>query len=252
MIGQIVGEGRAVDFTEGEFHIRSIETQEDVLKAYHLRHRVFAERLQWVPERQDRLESDVYDAWSSSIGIFSRDHALLGLVRMTQAPLPFMIESEFSACLVGQHEIRKELDTAEITRLAIAPDITDRGLSAKLMKLVFKGMYQWCVMHEVRYTYMVVEHRLLRVVERMGWPCRPIGAPVSIPPAEVLSVGALLDLDEFRSNARIGRPEMLEWLAVGDEVTVPRSATEPQELERASADWHDIRLGRQLRPQPML
>jgi acyl homoserine lactone synthase len=97
--------------------------------------------------------------------------------------------------------------------LTVNPDITDRGLSAKLMRTIFKGMYHWCVDHDVRYTYMVVEHRLLRVVERMGWPCRPIGAPVALPPAEVASIGALLDLDEFRCRAAVQRPDMLRWLA---------------------------------------
>jgi acyl homoserine lactone synthase len=80
------------------------------------------------------------------------------------------------------------------------------------MKTIFKGMYQWCLAHDVRYTYMVVENRLLRVVERLGWPCRAIGAPVAIPPAEVFSIGALLDLDLFRDQAKAKRPEMLSWL----------------------------------------
>ena len=80
------------------------------------------------------------------------------------------------------------------------------------MKVIFKGMYQWCLLHDVRYTYMVVEHRLLRVVQRMGWPCHAIGEPVALPPAEVLSIGGLLDLDEFRLQASACRPSMLEWL----------------------------------------
>ncbi|MDR4463403.1 MAG: GNAT family N-acetyltransferase [Nitrospira sp.] len=212
MSSSVVSEERAVKFSEGNFLIKTVETRDEMIQAYHLRHRVFAERLKWVPERADRLESDVYDAWSTSIGVFDDDSRLLGLVRMTQAPVPFMLESEFSACLVGQHRVRKEVDTAEITRLAVDPSIKDRGLSASLMKAIFKGMYQWCLLHDVRYTYMVVEHRLLKVVQRMGWPCRPIGEAVALPPAEVLSIGGLLDLDEFRAQATTCRPAMLDWL----------------------------------------
>jgi len=213
MTDLVVAEEKRIFFQEGAFLVKTLEREYEWCQAYRLRHRVFAERLKWVPERSDRFESDVYDAWSSSIGVFSHDSTLLGLVRMTQAPVPFMLESEFSACLVGQHEVRKELDTAEISRLTVNPDITDRGLSAKLMRTIFKGMYHWCVAHAVRYTYMVVEHRLLRVVERMGWPCRSIGAPVALLPAEVSSIGALLDLDEFRCHAAVQRPDMLRWLA---------------------------------------
>lgn len=208
----IVFEKKGVAFYEGEFLVKTLETREELTQAYRLRHRVFAERLKWVPERADRLEADVYDAWSASIGVFADETRLLGLVRMTHGPLPFMLESEFSACLAGSHHVRKETDTAEITRLAVDPEITDRGLSARLMKIIFKSMYQWCLRNDVRYTYMVVEHRLLRVVQRMGWPCRAIGEPLALPPAEVLSMGALLDLDEFRSQASTYRPAMLDWL----------------------------------------
>ncbi len=214
-------EERGVAFHEGEFLVKTLETKEDLTQAYRLRHRIFAERLKWVPERTDRLEADEYDTWSTSIGVFA-DARLLGLVRMTHAPVPFMLESEFSACLVGNHHVRKETDTAEITRLAVDPEIADHGLSARLMKMIFKGMYQWCLFHEVRYTYMVVEHRLLRVVQRMGWPCRAIGEPVALPPAEVLSIGGLLDLDEFRMQASVCRPAMLDWLTT----TIPASCTD--------------------------
>ncbi len=207
-----IQEARQIAFYEGEFLVKTLENEEELRQAYHLRHRVFAEKLEWVPERKDQLESDVYDAWSTSIGIFSRQHKLLGMVRMTPAPFPFMLESEFSGCLVGSHPVRKDLDTAEITRLAVDPTITDQGLSAKLMRTIFKGMYQWTLANNIRYTYLVVESRLLRVVQWIGWPCHAIGAPVALPPANALSVGALLDLDEFRSTAASKRPKMLEWL----------------------------------------
>jgi acyl homoserine lactone synthase len=225
------GEQKTVAFYEGEFLVKTLETNEEMTQAYQLRHRVFAERLKWVPERTDRLEADVYDTWSTSIGVLGDENKLLGLVRMTHAPLPFMLESEFSACLVGRHHVRKETDTAEITRLAVDPAIADRGLSAKLMKTIFKGMYQWCLLHDVRYTYMVVEHRLLRVVQRMGWPCHAIGEPVALPPAGVLSIGGLLDLDEFRLQTSTLRPGMLDWLTT----TMPPLST----AQRRSSTVHE-------------
>jgi acyl homoserine lactone synthase len=216
-------ESRQIEFCDGEFLIKVLESEEELRQAYHLRHRVFAEKLKWVPERKDQLESDVYDAWSTSIGLFS-NHQLLGMVRMTPAPFPFMLESEFSGCLVGSHHVRKELDTAEITRLAVDPAIADRGLSARLMRTIFKAMYHWTLANDIRYTYLVVENRLLRVVQRIGWPCHAIGAPVALPPADVLSVGALLDLDEFRSAAASDRPEMLKWLHTTEPATADIAA----------------------------
>jgi acyl homoserine lactone synthase len=224
MSDAVVQEASKLAFWEEDLLVKTLDDEKEWRQSYRLRHRVFAEGLQWVPERPEGLETDIYDSWSSSIGLFSRRKQLLGMVRMTQAPLPFMLESEFSACLIGSHEVRKATDTAEITRLAVDPGITDRGLSARLIRLIFKGMYRWCLAHDVRYTYMVVEHRLLRVVRWMGWPCHPIGGPVVLPPAGVASIAALLDLDEFRANAVESRAELLSWLSSSRE---PASAKQP-------------------------
>lgn len=239
----VVQEARQIAFCEGEFLVKALESEEELRQAYHLRHRVFAEKLKWVPERKDQLESDVYDTWSTSIGLFSARGQLLGIGRITHAPFPFMLESEFSACLVGSHRLRKESGTAEITRLTVDPSITDRGLSAKLMRTVIKGLYQWCRANDVRYTYMVVEHRLLRVLQWMGWPAYAIGEPVALPPAEALSIAALIDLDEFRAINEQKRPDMLEWISTveaspvlrRDRMSFEESATSPDHGEQWEA-----------------
>ncbi len=235
----VMQETRRIAFCEGEFLVKTLEGEEELRQAYRLRHRVFAERLKWVPEREDRLESDVYDAWSTSVGLFSSQQQLLGMVRMTPAPLPFMLESEFSGCLVGSHPVCKELDTAEITRLAVDPAITDRGLSVKVMRTLIKGSYQWCLANDVRYTYVVVENRLIRVLRLMGWPCRQIGEPVALPPADVLSIASLIDLDEFRANAALERPDILEWFSAVD--AAPIVSAEPVPLHMGtSSESYDV------------
>ena len=63
-------EEKEQSFYEGELLVKTLTDEEELRQAYRLRHRVFAERLKWVPERADRLEEDVYDAWSTSIGVF--------------------------------------------------------------------------------------------------------------------------------------------------------------------------------------
>ncbi len=227
MMQSVMSEAKKLCFSEGEFLVKTLESEEELREAYRLRHRVFAEELKWVPETGSGLETDIYDAWSHSIGVFSDWGRLLGIVRMTQAPVPFMLESEFSACLVGSHRVRKELDTAEITRLAVDPRITDRSLSTKVMCTVIKGAYQWCLAHEVRFTYIVVEKRLLRALRLMGWPCQTIGEPVALPPAQAVSVASLIDLDEFRSNGAGKRPEALRWFSSIDAQSPARNGRMP-------------------------
>lgn len=212
MNSEIRQESRQIAFYEGEFLVKVLESEEELRQAYHLRHRVFAEKLRWVPESNDRLESDIYDAWSTSIGLFSH-RQLLGMVRMTPAPFPFMLENEFSGCLNGSHRVRKDLDTAEITRLTVDPAIDDRGLSAKLMQTIFKGIYQWTLANNIRHTYLVVENRLLRILQHLGISCDPLGLPVSLPPAGALSVAAAMDIVKCERELAQRRPQLMEWMA---------------------------------------
>jgi len=235
----VVAEEKRICFREGVFTVKTLEAESEWCQAYRLRHHVFAERLKWVPERSDRLEADMYDAWSTSIGVFAEDSTLLGLVRVTHAPVPFMLESEFSACLTGTHPIRKELDTAEITRLAVDPSLTDRTVSTRAMQAAIKGAYLWCVANNVRYTYIVVEERLLRGLRLMGWPCQTLGTPVALPPARAVSVAALIDLETFRLNAAVKRPELLEWYSTAERVSAGTSCP-ASPLRAATQEVRDV------------
>ena len=124
---------RGVEFVEGEFLVKTLETKEELTQAYRLRHRVFAETLRWVRPTDDGQEMDMYDLWGSSIGLVDRKGKLHGLARLLPASGPFMLEQDLRLLLPQDHVVRKEPDTAEITRLAIDPDIKDKGLSARLM-----------------------------------------------------------------------------------------------------------------------
>jgi acyl homoserine lactone synthase len=233
-------EEQKILFYDGALLVKTLEEEAEWRQAYQLRHRVFAERLKWVPERTDRLESDMYDAWSSSIGVFSNNAALLGLVRLTRAPVPFMLESEFSACLLGIHHLRKELDTAEITRLAVDPNIMTRGLSIRVMHVAIKGAYLWCLEHGVRYTYIVVEKPLLRGLRLMGWPCQVIGEPVALPPAQAVSIAALIDLEAFRVNNARNRPQLLKWFSTADAGSLARESATPFQNRIVGEESHDV------------
>jgi acyl homoserine lactone synthase len=188
-----------------------------------------------VPESNDQLESDIYDAWSTSIGIFSNQQ-LLGMVRMTPAPFPFMLESEFSGCLVGPHRVRKNLDTAEITRLALDPVIRDKSLSARFILTLIKGIYQWALVHDIRYFYLVVEHRFLRMLQRLGISCDPLGPPVALPPARVLSIAAVMDIVKCETALAQIRPQLMEWM--GTTVT-----TEGKMVEGSTKQCGEVELG---------
>src|SRR5687767_8562906 len=86
---------KSIEFQEGRYIIKTLDTDEERLAAYRLRHKIFAEVLQWVPCRPDGLEVDDYDATAVMIGLSNEQGQLLGTVRMLPSSGPFMLEREF-------------------------------------------------------------------------------------------------------------------------------------------------------------
>lgn len=200
-------------FTDGEFLVKTIDTKDEMVKAYQLRHRVFAEQLKWVPESEDKQEMDMYDLWAVTVGVFGKDGVLLGMARLLPPSGEFMLGNEFGALLPSDYVIRREPDTAEITRLTVNPDIQDPKLSSRVMLSVLKGIYQWAVENDIRYYYLEVEHRFLRALRMLGFPCQPIGPVVQLPPAGAAAVAALYDMVRFDEENATKRPSFLEWIS---------------------------------------
>lgn len=212
----VLEESRPIEFREDRLLVKTLSDEQDLSASYHLRHQVFADRLQWVAKSGDGLEVDAYDAFATSVGLFDDERKLRGVFRMVRSPYPFMIEKEFRPCLLADCEIRKEPDTAEITRLALDPTLTDKGLSSRLMLILIKGVYQWSRQNEVPYMYMVVEKRFLRVLRGIGLSCEAISPAVSLPPAGALSIAALLDWKLFYETCPLKQPSFFQWMNAVD------------------------------------
>ena len=228
--------GKRIEFYEGNFLVKTLSTEGEREQAYRLRHKVFAERLKWVKESPDALEIDAYDDRATNLGLFSDIDKLVGISRLLTGPGPYMLEKEFKSFLNATTTLRKEPDTTEITRLTVDPTIRERGLSSRMMLAMFKGIYQWSRLNQVRYCYMVVEKRFLRVLRVLGFPCEPISPCLALPPAGALSVAALLDWDRFRAEVRNTHPGFLEWISSIEATTQPLVTT-------ASSTWQSSAKG---------
>jgi acyl homoserine lactone synthase len=209
---QALEENQRLAFREDGLLVKTLCDEEELKASYRLRHQVFAERLRWVATSADNIEIDSYDAFATSVGLFDSGHQLRGVFRMVNPPFPFMLESEFQACVLPCCKIRKERDTAEITRLAIDPTVTGRGLSIRLMQVLFKGVYHWSLQNQIRFLYMVVEKRFLRVLRGMGFTCEAVSPAVSLPPAGAMSVAAVLDWQQFFNVCPQHQPGFFRWM----------------------------------------
>jgi N-acyl-L-homoserine lactone synthetase len=217
-----------IEFCENGFIVKTLHG-EQLAQSYRLRHKVFAESLKWVPEAEDRQEMDLYDLWGTTVGLVRDDGAVVGAARLLPSSGQFMLENEFGALLPAGYQIRKSSDTAEITRLAVDPEIRDRGLSAKMMLALLKGVYQWAVANDIRYYYLEVEHRFFRTLRALGFPCEMIGRPVVLPPAGASSVAALYDMVQFDEENAVKKPQFLNWISsietLQGEMIVGRTST---------------------------
>jgi acyl homoserine lactone synthase len=230
-----------IRFQEGELLVKTLCEPDELEEAYRLRHKVFSQNLKWVPSSEDELEVDPYDALATSIGLLSGSGRLLGMFRLLSTQGPFMLEKEFRSVLLPGCSLRKEPDTVEITRLTVDPSLNEKGLSSRMMLVLFKGVYLWSIGNHIRYLYMVVEKRFLRVLRAIGFPCEPISPPKSLPPAGALSLAAMLDWEQFRSESARKRPDFLDWInslgtldLVGEE-GLPSSIAGVAELESKMA-----------------
>lgn len=201
-----------IRFQEGELLIKTLCEPNELEEAYRLRHKVFSQNLKWVPSSEDELEVDPYDAWATTVGLLSGSGRLLGVFRLLSTQGSFMLEKEFQSVLPMGCSLRKEPDTVEITRLTVDPGLNEKGLSSRLMLILFKGVYQWSIGNDIRYLYMVIEKRFLRVLRAIGFPCEPISPPRALPPAGALSLAAILDWEQFRYESARKQPKFLDWM----------------------------------------
>lgn len=200
---------------EGGFIVKTMEDEGDKNQAYRLRHEIFSEELRWVPETDDGLEIDVYDNNAVSFGVFDAGNRLSAFLRLILPGMPFMLEKEFIAMVGPEHKIRKEKDTVEVSRLCVAPfarsnRVTGNFGAHNISMLLYKGVYHWCLTHNIRYLYLVVERKIFRLLQAKGYPCRLTGAPVLMPDG-VMAVAAIMDWREFEALNVSRKPEMFNW-----------------------------------------
>jgi len=69
-------------------------------------------------------------------------------------------------CLIG--------DTAEVTRLGIKKLMRKKSKRQAVMA-IYKGIYLWSILNDVRYLYLVAEKKMFRAFTITGFPCKRIG-----------------------------------------------------------------------------
>jgi acyl homoserine lactone synthase len=216
---------------EGGFFVKDLVTGDENARGYRLRHEVFSKELSWVPENGDGLERDSYDESAVGFGVFDGHHELCAHLRLLLPPGRFMLEKEFSGLVGPGHQVRKERDTAEVSRLCVAAGARNRKVQTgpgaySIPMFLYKGVYHWCIRHGVRRLYLVVEYKVLRLLLAQGFPCKLIGSAGTMPDG-VTAVAAEMDWREFEALNAKKRPPLLRWFTQRQSNPVPLPPQRP-------------------------
>ena len=221
----MTGEKRDVSFDEAGYLVRSMTEGPEILESYRLRHDVFCDELGWVAPNAGRAEIDSYDGNAVPFGVFDPSGGLAAYLRLIMPGEQFMIEKEFLDMVDPGHKIRKEADTAEISRLCIATrsrrDVVPGDYGSHSVSVVLlKGIYRWCKLNRVRFLYAVTEQKIFRLACAKGFPFRLIGEPLLMPDG-VVAVAMMLDWEEFEFTSALKRPIMAEWFSLYRTASAP-------------------------------
>ena len=199
-------------FQEGDFLVKTLAAHEELEDAYRLRHDVFCDELKWVPPSSDGLEKDAYDRFSDLIGVFDSTQTLVGHIRLTPSPHPFMAEKEFSCILPEGLKIAKGPRTSEVTRLCVRKESRSAQGPVSIPSMLYKGMYQWSLAMGMRVLVIVVDKRCFRHLKSTGLTVDPLG-PFFTMPDGVNAAVCTINWEKFEAVSKEQRPEYLEWMS---------------------------------------
>ncbi|MBI5189402.1 MAG: GNAT family N-acetyltransferase [Nitrospirae bacterium] len=200
---------------DGEYSVCVISGDAPMTEAYALRHRVFCDELGWVGDTGGGLEVDGYDRESVPFGVYGGDGSLVAYMRLIPPGGRFMLDGEFACLVAPRHTVVKGPDSAEVSRLCVSP-VARAGLAGRgpgqgcALRLLFKGVYQWCLGRGIRYIYAAAEEGALRLYRLRGLPLRPLGGPVRMPDGALVRA-VRLDWREFEEKNRVKDPVLLGW-----------------------------------------
>ncbi len=223
-------------FQEDNLLIKTLSAPEEMDAAFRLRHEVFVDELQWVPPSPDKREIDDYDKFAIPLGLFDlsaqtgKDLPLIGYVRLIQSNYPFMVEKEFACLLPKDKPLKKLPDMVESTRICVkkerrADKVGDLDLT--IGHLLYKAIYNWCLIHNSRFLVTIIEKRYYRYLKSL-FPFEPLGGFLPMGDG-VLTGTVLLDWRDFERVSLERRPDFLKWMTT-IQVPLPVHAHAPSGL----------------------
>ncbi|PCJ20807.1 MAG: autoinducer synthesis protein [Gammaproteobacteria bacterium] len=181
-------------------------SQQDIIGMYHLRGKVFKERLNWDVQTQNGLEIDEFDQLNP-IYLLSKNYRndVEGCLRLIPTSGPYMLEKVFPQLLRGE-TIPKNKDIWEMSRCAVelsSSHPTVQGNMNDVTVGIIRNAYEFAVLHDIEQYVAVVSVAFERLLKQLGLPMRRFGDGRAVRLGKVLSTAVWIDVnDEYRLAVR--------------------------------------------------
>lgn len=197
---------KPIHFQHGRYTVKSIFSDTEQDEIFRLRARVFCAELAWVGNPTDTHEIDEFDDHSTSIAVIDAHEKLVATLRLTPPGEPWMLHTYFQHLLVENADLRTQ-EAWEVTRLAVAGNARSNAASGEVSAadLLFQGLFQFCVVNNIRFLDMVVSRPIFRYLNRRGLYCDSLSMFANMPDGATAGVAQLDWLNCLEDEASLAK-----------------------------------------------
>ena len=155
--------------------------QDALREMFHLRHRIFVERMGWEALRKpDRLERDQFDTDDAIYLLLTEDDGrVVGTHRMLPTTKPHLFSDVFSN-LCAVKGVQRGEKILELTRTCVDEERLERPAMEKARKRIMVGLFEFCLRAGFeKFTLLTPTDLLFRYL-LIGLDIKPLGMPVDM------------------------------------------------------------------------
>jgi acyl-homoserine lactone synthase len=205
---------------------------------FHLRHRIFVERMGWEALRKpDRLERDQFDTEDAIyLLLMDDDGRVIGSHRMLPTTKPHLFSDVFPQ-LCAVKGVQRGEKILELTRTCVDEEALDRATMELARKRIMVGLFEFCLRAGYEQITLLTPTDLLFRYLLIGLDIKPLGMPVEMDGIKQIAMIVKVDqqaLDVLRQAFAVPQTQVHYVGAPrGDRLVLAPDAIEQRPLEAA-------------------
>ena len=212
--------------------------QDALRDMFHLRHRIFVERMGWEALRKpDRLERDQFDTDDAIYLLLTEDDGtVIGTHRMLPTTKPHLFSDVFPQ-LCAVKGVQRGEKILELTRTCVDEEALDRATMELARKRIMVGLFEFCLRAGYEQITLLTPTDLLFRYLLIGLDIKPLGMPVEMDGIKQIAMIVKVDqqaLDVLRQAFAVPQTQV-HYVGVprGDRLVLAPDAIEQRPLEAA-------------------